>query len=125
MEADPGSGLVQRDLSVSLEKLGDVKSRSGDRGGALAAFEESLAIFRKLMKADPGNSQAQYDLTVSLTKVANIANNPAPLYTEALAILEAQEAAGSLSAEEQNWIGWVKERLAALPPAGKPQAAEQ
>jgi hypothetical protein len=32
----------QRDLSISLEKIGDIKLRAGDAAGALAAYEESL-----------------------------------------------------------------------------------
>ena len=43
-EADPGNAEAQRDLSVSLDKIGDVKLQAGDRAGALAAYEESLAI---------------------------------------------------------------------------------
>ena len=46
----------QRDVSVSLEKLGDFKLRAGDAAGALAAYEESLAIRRKLVEADKGNT---------------------------------------------------------------------
>jgi hypothetical protein len=33
---------AQRDLSISLEKIGDIKLRAGDAAGALAAYEESL-----------------------------------------------------------------------------------
>jgi hypothetical protein len=29
-------------LSISLEKIGDIKLRAGDAAGALAAYEESL-----------------------------------------------------------------------------------
>ena len=35
-------------MSVSLNKVGDVRLAAGDRAGALAAYEESLAIMRKL-----------------------------------------------------------------------------
>ena len=41
----------------------------GDRTGALAAYEESLAIMRKLTAADPGNAGWQRDVSVSLTRV--------------------------------------------------------
>ena len=43
-------------MSVSLDKVGDVRLAAGDRAGALAAYEESLAIRRKLAAADPGNA---------------------------------------------------------------------
>ncbi|HEX2446742.1 MAG TPA: hypothetical protein VHK26_00965, partial [Methyloceanibacter sp.] len=49
--------VLQRDLSISLNRLGDVKRDSGDTKGALAAYDESLAIRRQLALADPNNSQ--------------------------------------------------------------------
>src|SRR5215813_10433699 len=41
---DPGNAGWQRDVSVSLEKVGDVRRAAGDRAGALSAYEEGLAI---------------------------------------------------------------------------------
>jgi len=38
----PSFARAQRDLSISLEKIGDIKLRAGDAAGALAAYEESL-----------------------------------------------------------------------------------
>ena len=64
--ADPGNAGWQRDVSVSLNKVGDVRLAAGDRAGALAAYEESLAIRRKLAAADPGNAGWQRDVSVSL-----------------------------------------------------------
>ena len=70
--ADPGSAQAQRDVSVSLGKIGDVKLRSGDGPGALAAYQESLDIDRKLAAANPGNAEAQRDLLDSLAKVRQV-----------------------------------------------------
>src|ERR1700730_17952407 len=47
-------------------KLGAVKLRGGDGAGALAAYQESLDIRRKLAAQDPGNAIAQRDVSVSL-----------------------------------------------------------
>ncbi len=55
-------------MSVSLDKVGDVRLAAGDRAGALAAYEESLAIRRKLAAADAGNAGWQRDVSVSLDK---------------------------------------------------------
>ena len=49
--ADPA--LWAGDLSVSLERIGDVRVAAGDREGALKAYEESLAIRRRLAASDP------------------------------------------------------------------------
>ena len=87
-EADPGNAVAQRDLSVSLDRIGDVKLQAGDRAGALAAYEESLAIRRKLAEADPGNARAQRDLSVSLNKIGDVK-------------LQAGDRAGALAAFEE------------------------
>ena len=54
---DPGNAEAQRDVSVSLERLGDVKLQGGEQAGALAAYQESLDIRRKLAAQDPGNAR--------------------------------------------------------------------
>ena len=59
---DPGNAKAQRDVSVGLSKLGNVKLQDGDLAGALAAYQESLDIDRKLAAQDPGNAQAQRDV---------------------------------------------------------------
>ena len=77
-------------MTVSLNKLGDMKLQAGDRAGALAAYQESLDIARKLAAQDQGNAQAQFDLATSLIKMIMVAD-PAQvqvMVTEPLAILE-------------------------------------
>ena len=59
-------------MAVSLNKVGDVKLRGGDRAGALAAYQESLDIARKLAAQDQSNAQAQRDVAVSLDKLGNV-----------------------------------------------------
>ena len=41
---DPGNAGWQRNLSISHEKIGDVRVDQGDLGGALQAYEAGLAI---------------------------------------------------------------------------------
>ena len=62
---------VQRDLAVSIEKIGDVKLQAGDRAGALAAYEEVLVICHHLA-GDKGNAEAQGDLSVSFDKIGDV-----------------------------------------------------
>ena len=73
-DAQKGNTQLERDISVSLDKIGDVKRSQNDNAGALAAYDESLAIARHLAAADPGNVQWQTDLVVSLYKVAILAD---------------------------------------------------
>ena len=99
--SDPGNAGWQRDLSVSLNKVGDVRLAAGDRAGALSAYEESLAIRRKLAASDPGNAGWQRDLSVSLDKVGDVR-------------LAAGDRAGALSAYEESLA--IRRKLAAADP---------
>jgi tetratricopeptide (TPR) repeat protein len=63
---------AQRAVAGSLRKLGNVKLQAGDQAGALAAYQESLEIARKLLAAqDPGDAQAQRDVMIGNERVAN------------------------------------------------------
>ena len=72
----------QRDLSISWEKLGDVRRAQGDLAGALEAYSAGLAIREKLAAADPGNAGWQRDLIVSHVKLAQAGSMPAQHYRE-------------------------------------------
>ena len=69
--SDPGNAGWQRDLSVSWEKLGDVRHGQGDLAGALQAYTASQGIAEKLAAADPGNAGWQRDLAVSWERIAS------------------------------------------------------
>jgi hypothetical protein len=62
---DPGNAGWQRDLSVTWNRLGDVRVAQGDLAGALAAYTESKGIAERLAAADPGNAGRQRGLSVS------------------------------------------------------------
>ncbi len=59
-------------LAESLVNVGDVKLQAGDRIGARAAYEESLALRRDLA-ADDGGVLARRALSESLDRVGNMA----------------------------------------------------
>ena len=103
---------------MSLEKVGDVRLAAGDRAGALAAYEEGLAILRKLAAADPGNAGWQADLVVSLYKVSTAAepSRARAVLGEALVIVETLAREGKLTAAQQSWPQLVRDALAKLPP---------
>jgi tetratricopeptide (TPR) repeat protein len=60
-----------RDLSVSLNKVGDAQAGLGRRDEALASYQESLGIFRRLLDVYGESAEALRDLSVSLEKVGN------------------------------------------------------
>ena len=52
-ERDPGNAGWQRDVSVSLDRVGDVQVAQGDLPGALASYEASKADQGAARRARP------------------------------------------------------------------------
>ena len=68
----PNNPALQRDLSVSFNKLGDVQKAQGDLPGAQQRYEQGLEIAQRLAARDPQNSQWQRDLSVSFNKLGDV-----------------------------------------------------
>jgi hypothetical protein len=88
-----------------------------DQAGALAAYQESLDIRRKLAAQDPGNAQAQIDLVISLHEVSTVADlsQARAALAEALSILEKLEQKQKLTASQKNWPNILRSALSKLP----------
>ena len=63
---------IQRELSVSFDRIGDLYQAKGDANAALKAFQDSLTIRQQLAQRDPNNTQWQRDLSVSFEKMGNL-----------------------------------------------------
>jgi tetratricopeptide (TPR) repeat protein len=61
-----------RDLSISLDNVGGVQSDLGRRDEALASYDESLGIRRRLLDSYGESPQALRDLSVSLDNVGKV-----------------------------------------------------
>jgi hypothetical protein len=86
--ADSKNAEVQRDLSISHEKIGNMLVRSGDQAGALAQYRQSLTIDTKLQETDPDNAQARLDCASSHEKIGELQMSSGDL-------------AGALASEDQ------------------------
>jgi len=101
---------------VSLDRVGEVELRQGDRAGALAAYQESLDIRHGLAAQDQDDVQAQIDLVVSLYEVSTVAD-PAQAKArliEALSILEKFDQQHELTAEQKGWPDVFRSALGKL-----------
>ena len=78
-----------------------MKLQQGDTAGALAAYEQGLAISEKLAAADPRDGQGQRDLAYSYGKLGDVK-------------LLQGDTAGALAACEQGLA--IREKLAAADP---------
>ena len=81
-----------RDLSISLDHLGDVRRATGEVAAATAAYEESLALCRRLVDAYGETPQALRDLSIILERLGGVRRQAgnfdaaAADYEEALAL---------------------------------------
>ena len=71
-EREPGRADLQRDLSVSYERLGDLHRALGDGATARRYYEDSLAIAKALAEREPENQQALGDLALSYERMARV-----------------------------------------------------
>ncbi len=68
LASNPASGQAARDVSVSLDRLGDFLSNRGlpgDADRALACYERGLEVRERLLAANPASGQAARDVSVS------------------------------------------------------------
>ena len=72
LKANHDSAQAARDVSISLNKIGDflaARGRPGDVDQALKYFSRDLEIAESLFKANPDSAQAARDVSASLNKL--------------------------------------------------------
>ena len=64
-------GLEERDLTVSLDRMGDLRMSQGKKE-AEELYREGLGIMRELVDSDRSNAGWKRDLTVSLNRMGDL-----------------------------------------------------
>lgn len=83
LQANANSAQAARDVSVSLDRLGDFlaqRRQPGDVAAAQAHYQRGLELRERLLKDTPDSARAARDVSVSLNKLANLlaaSDNPA------------------------------------------------
>ncbi|MGZ0173471.1 MAG: protein kinase domain-containing protein [Planctomycetales bacterium] len=119
-ETNSDDPLARRNLSVSLDRLGDLVASQGNLPEAARLFGESLDIRRRLAESDLGNAQGQRNLSAALEKLGDLAmsqrNLPgaAQLFGESLNIRRQLVKSAPGNAEWQFDLGISNERLGNL-----------
>lgn len=115
-QANPDNTDFQRRLSVLNSRFGDMLQAQGDRTGALAAYQESVEIRRKLAAQDQDNAERQSDLALSLYKLGTVADPPQAraALTEALSILEKLGREQKLTDDQKKWLNLTRTALSKL-----------
>jgi eukaryotic-like serine/threonine-protein kinase len=92
-DRDRDNPVWQRDVSVTLNRLGSIALSSGELAEALKADEEALGIMRRLNERDPTNPMWQQELAISLSGIGNVKSltgdvrSALAAYDEGLAII--------------------------------------
>jgi tetratricopeptide (TPR) repeat protein/tRNA A-37 threonylcarbamoyl transferase component Bud32 len=71
-DSKPGDSLAARDLSISLEKLGDVTLRLGFDTLARKYFEQDLEVSRRLAKSAPNDAQTVRGLAGAYDRLGDV-----------------------------------------------------
>jgi tetratricopeptide (TPR) repeat protein len=74
LQDDPESGRAARDVSVSVESLGDFlvgRGQQGDAEKALAHYQRTNELRERLLQDNPHSDQAARDLSASLIKLGD------------------------------------------------------
>jgi tetratricopeptide (TPR) repeat protein len=126
LAANPESAQAARDVSVSLDRLGDFLSKRGQTGDAeraLAGYERSLEVREKLLATNPQSAQAARDVSVSLNNLGDFlskrgqagdAERALAGYERSLEVAEKLLAANPQSAETARDVAWGLSNLGDL-----------
>ena len=101
--AGPSPARLQRDVSVSLGKIGDVLLYEGDCAGARARFEESLAIAQRLAAANPASAALQRDVWLSLWRLQRFPESGVT-WARVAAAMEGMDRGGVLAGADRRWL---------------------
>ena len=74
LQANPGSAQATRDVSLSLDRLGDflvTRVQPGEADKALRHYTHSLELREPLLQANPGSAQAMRDVSLSLYRLGD------------------------------------------------------
>ncbi|MEM1294014.1 MAG: tetratricopeptide repeat protein [Verrucomicrobiota bacterium] len=118
----PDNAQYRRDLSVSYEKLGDVKLQLGQTEAALGHYDAALNVAEELVRLDPDNAEYRRDLWVSHWNFAKVYEklnrkaDAAEQFGKVIEQLNAMKEKGILAPVDEKWIAEAEKRMAALEP---------
>jgi len=112
-ELEPGRSDLQRDLSVSFERLGDINRQLGRGDEALKFYEKAMEIRKRLCELEPEVIERQADMVVSYYKIGDFyckagdEDKGKGLFRKALDILLKLRSEGTLEYYPQ-YIKWIE-----------------
>ncbi len=97
---------LQRDLSVTCDRIGDMHAGKGDVDAALACYRESLMIAEALAEAEAGNPAWQHDLSVSHDRIGEMLEKQGDREAALESFRKGLAIAGSLALRDPDNLQW-------------------
>ena len=116
---DASNADWQRDLSITLAAIGNLRVEARDFAGAREAFADSLRIREMLAAAEPDNALWQRDLVIAYVDFAKVADNPRDVLSRALDIVLDLQKTGRLPEKYDYMVGGLRKLLAKFDAQGK------
>jgi tetratricopeptide (TPR) repeat protein len=120
VDKDPRNTQWQLDVSISLDRIGDLLAAQGNLSGAIENYRESRDIRRAFVAKDESNARWQIALAASLANLGQIGDDPLKNTADAIAILKRLQSQGLLPATQVDWIKNMEADLAKLNAEPKP-----
>jgi tetratricopeptide (TPR) repeat protein len=111
---NPDDTQWRRDVSSSLERVGNVLKIQGDLVNALAAYREAVDIIRALTTKDADNRGWQRDLSVDLEKVGLVLQAQGDLAGARAAFRQGLDIARALAAKDPDNTTWQTDLVTML-----------
>ena len=115
VKQDGSSTVWYRSLAISYKNVADILARQNDFATALANQQQSLALMRDLAAAFPDDPWYKIDVIEALDVTSTLLQDGTAENQEALDILLAMQASGTLPEGYEDWIPAFRKTLG-LPP---------
>jgi tetratricopeptide (TPR) repeat protein len=106
LERSADNVTLQRDLSVTYDRIGDAFAAKGEVDAALECYRRSLEIAQRLAQRDHKNAVWQHDLSVSFDRIGDLLDRKGDGEGALESFRKSLAIAGALSQRDPNNVQW-------------------
>jgi tetratricopeptide (TPR) repeat protein len=106
LERGADNVALQRDLSVTYDRIGDAHAAKGAVDAALASYRHSLEIAKQLAEREPESAVWQHDLSVSFDRIGDLLDRKGDGVGALESFRKSLAIAGALSQRDPNNVQW-------------------
>jgi tetratricopeptide (TPR) repeat protein len=106
LERGADNVALQRDLSVTYDRIGDAHAARGEVDAALASYRHSLEIAKQLAEREPGSAVWQHDLSVSFDRIGDLLDRKGDGVGALESFRKGLAIAGALSRRDPDNVQW-------------------